>query len=211
MNEYTSRLRTGLAVVVAGVSATVCLCLCDLLSLAGGCTRSDPIWSSSHMPQPASTQPGSVASAAADHLAVNGPILLIVHAHGFQIYSRVAVADTGNAGAWKLKAPDAEFSSDDGVKGRHYAGPTWETADGTKVVGVKIAEQASPDPKAVPWLLLKVVSHEGNGPIGAATYVKRINTTGGKLPEDRPQDANEMRVPYTADYVFYGAGATTRP
>lgn len=159
-----------------------------LLTLAGGCARYDQ-----HV------------------LRVNGPLLLIVHARGFQIYSRVTAADAGNVTGWTLSAPDAELSSDDGVKGKHYAGPTWETADGTKVVGVKIAEHPSPDPNAVPWLLLKIVSHQGNGPIGAATYVRRINTTGGKLPEDRPKETNEIHVPYTADYIFYGPGSTTRP
>jgi len=193
MNESKSRLLMGLAVAVVA----------PLLALVGGCARSGPTLATQASAKSASTQ--AVPPAAADALAVNGSVLLTVHAHGYQIYSRVA-ADT-----WKLKAPDAEFSSDDGVKGKHYAGPTWETADGSKVVAVKIAERPSPEPDAVPWLLLRVVSHEGNGPIGAATFVKRINTTGGKLPEERPKEDNEIHVPYTADYIFYGPGATTGP
>ena len=43
------------------------------------------------------------------------------------------------------------------------------------------------------------------------TFIQRINTTGGTAPpisDAKPGD--EVLIPYSADYIFYGAGATTR-
>jgi hypothetical protein len=153
-------------------------------------------------------RPQSAASVPAA-IEVNGKPTLKVEARGVQIYSWKT--DAAGKGAWVFKAPEATFSGD-GVSGKHYAGPTWEAADGSKVVARKIAEAPAPDASAVPWLLLEATKHEGDGALGNVTFIQRINTSGGKAPAAAGANAgDETRVKYTATYVFYGPGATTRP
>lgn len=156
------------------------------------------------------TDAGSAIGSVPSDLRVSGSPLARVHASGVQIY--VLSHDAGGTPTWKLKAPDATFSGG-GIEGRHYAGPTWEcTTDGSKVVGRKIAEHPSPDPNAVAWLLLEAKSHEGNGVFSKVTFVQRVQTAGGKAPATAGAKAgDEVRMPYSADYVFYGPGATTQP
>jgi hypothetical protein len=156
--------------------------------------------------QSPSTQPVAVP----DELRVTGPVLMHVKAKGVQIYTCVK-ADNGDL-KWELQGPAADFVADEGTRGKHFNGPSWQIDTGAKVVGQKLREHASTDPTAVPWLLLKVISHEGDGALATAVYVQRLNTTGGKAPAITNQKAgDEVQVPYTAEYVFYGPGATTRP
>jgi len=42
-----------------------------------------------------------------------------------------------------------------------YAGPTWESNDGSKAVGEVKAKVNGPDPNAIPWLLLSAKSTSG--------------------------------------------------
>lgn len=105
--------------------------------------------------------------------------------------------------AWTLKAPEAELTDEFGGKaGRHYAGPTWEAVDGSKVVAVKAQEQASPD--SIPWLLLKAKSNEGSGVFSKVTWIQRLDTAGGKAPAGPCTAGAEQRVNYTATYRFFG-------
>ena len=65
---------------------------------------------------------------------------------------------------------------------------------------------ASPDAESIPWLLVKVVSHDGNGILSRVTTIQRLNTKGGKAPGsgcDSDHVNQEVRVPYSADYFFY--------
>src|ERR1700722_7307170 len=56
---------------------------------------------------------------------------------GKQIYTCQTVA---GASAWKLKAPDANLYSETGeLIGKPFAGPTWQSTDGSQVVGKMIA------------------------------------------------------------------------
>jgi hypothetical protein len=143
-------------------------------------------------------------------LVVNGPVLLRVHARGDQVY-KLQKFDAGKLD-WKLQGPEATLRGPSRITGRHYAGPTWELSDGSKVTGVKIAEHASDEKFAIPWLLLAVKSHEGAGLLETATYIQRINTTGGQPPPvGLAKEGDEIKIPYVADYVFYGPEATTRP
>jgi Protein of unknown function (DUF3455) len=129
-------------------------------------------------------------------------LLFQVHAKGDQIYS--CKAD----GTWTLKAPDAQlFDKDDKPFGKHFGGPSWQANDGSKVVGKASANAPSPDPQSIPWLLVNVVSHDGNGLLTPVTTIQRLNTKGGKAPSsgcDAAHVDQETRVPYTADYLFYG-------
>ena len=131
-------------------------------------------------------------------------LLLRVHAKGEQIY---ACKGDGAKFAWTLKAPEAQLFDKDGkVFGKHFAGPSWEASDGSRVTGKAIANVPSPDAGSIPWLLVKVLTHEGSGALSRATSIQRIDTKGGKAPEggcDGAHAEQEARIAYTADYLFY--------
>ncbi|MGH6631491.1 MAG: DUF3455 domain-containing protein, partial [Burkholderiales bacterium] len=40
----------------------------------------------------------------------------------------------------------------------------------------------TPDPTAIPWLLLQTVTTDGSGPFSSVTYIQRVNTKGGLVP-----------------------------
>ena len=55
---------------------------------------------------------------------------------GAQIYTCRPKKDDATRFEWALTAPDARLMDTEGnVVGHHYAGPTWESIDGTKVIG----------------------------------------------------------------------------
>lgn len=135
-------------------------------------------------------QASGTASAAAtivpDNLqpATSTTLALEAHTVGVQIYSCDAAKTDGAPPGWTLKAPDAILSDASGAKvEKHYAGPTWESPDGSKVVG-KVKASATPSPDAIPWLLLDVKSITGNGIFSKITAVQRVATEAGKAPQD---------------------------
>src|SRR5262249_61330423 len=105
---------------------------------------------------------------------------------------------------WTFQAPAAVLYDSDGNEvAIHYAGPTWESESGSKVVGARVAG-VTVDPTAIPWLLLRAVSSEGPGVLDGTTYIQRVNTVGGLAPATPPTAAGQVaRVPYTADYFFF--------
>jgi hypothetical protein len=122
-----------------------------------------------------------------------------VYAVGVQIYR-------WNGTAWAFVAPSAVLYANadhDGQVGTHYVGPTWESNGGSKVIGARVAG-CTPDPTAIPWLLLQAVTTEGPGVFHRVTYVQRVRTTGGLAPAT-PGSAvgEEVQIPYTAEYFFY--------
>ena len=131
-------------------------------------------------------------------------LLLQVHAKGDQVYT---CKEGVTQFAWTLKAPDAQLFDKDGKPfGKHFAGPSWEATDGSRVTGKAVANAPSPDADSIAWLLLNVISHEGSGVLSPATTIQRINTKGGKAPAsgcDAAHAGQEARVPYSADYLFY--------
>src|ERR1700689_1039763 len=101
-------------------------------------------------------------------------ILLQVHAKGAQVY--ICKSDAPQF-AWTLKAPDAQLFDKDGKPfGKHFAGPSWEAQDGSRVTGKAVANAPSPDPDSIPWLLVNIVGHEGSGVLSRATTIQRLNT-----------------------------------
>jgi hypothetical protein len=126
---------------------------------------------------------------------------------GAQVYVCQLSATDPNKFEWNLKAPDAQLLNDKGEKiGSHYAGPTWESPDGSRVVG-EVRERAdSPDANAIPWLLLKAKSNDGKGIFSSVTSIQRVDTIGGKAPATGCGSASanaEVRVDYSATYYFY--------
>jgi hypothetical protein len=135
----------------------------------------------------------------------NEQVLLRVHAKGDQVYT--CKGDSAQF-TWTLKAPDAQLFDKDGKPfGKHFAGPSWEANDGSRVTGKAAASAPSPDANSIPWLLVTVVSHEGiSGVLSHATTIQRLNTNGGKPPAsgcDAAHAGEEVRAPYSADYIFY--------
>jgi hypothetical protein len=128
-------------------------------------------------------------------------------AEGVQIY---ACAQGPATPGWTLRAPEARLYEESGrAAGTHYAGPTWESSDGSKVVGAKVSG-ATVDADAIPWLLLRAESHAGSGRMGGVTFVQRIRTSGGVAPAggcDSAHTGAVARVPYRAVYRFFRAAA----
>ncbi len=132
-----------------------------------------------------------------------------LHATGVQVYQCQAVAGDPDRFTWSFKRPEANLFSKKGKKiGTHYAGPTWEALDGSKVTGEVIARSTGPAPNAIPWLLLTAKTTSGQGIFTAVQSIQRLNTVGGDAPSSCSQSelGQELRVSYSADYLFY-AGA----
>lgn len=138
--------------------------------------------------------------------AGNKPVLRLA-AEGAQIYTCQPDANVKDAFAWTFKAPDATlFNAAHEKAGKHYAGPTWESTDGSRVVGAVKAKEDSPDPDAIPWLLLEKKEVMGEGALARVTFVHRVHTTGGKAPAGgcgADSIGKEERIDYKADYYFY--------
>jgi len=129
------------------------------------------------------------------------------HAVGVQIYECAMIAAQPAHYEWTSTAPEAQLSDRAGRKlGRHYAGPTWESVDGSKVVGEVIARDGGPDSAAIPWLLLSAKSTLGVGVFARVKSIQRLQTVGGKAPLATcgTNNVNQVvRVPYKAVYYFY--------
>jgi hypothetical protein len=123
------------------------------------------------------------------------------YASGVQVYK-------WNGTAWVFVEPVANLFASRNYHGQvatHYAGPTWESNSGSKVVAKRL-DGCTPNTSAIPWLLLETVSTEGPGIFDGTTYVQRVNTTGGTAPSTPGSFVGEeARVPYTAEYYFYRA------
>jgi hypothetical protein len=134
----------------------------------------------------------------------NEKLLLKVHAKGDQVYT---CKSDGAQFTWALKAPDAQLFDKDGKPfGKHFAGPSWEASDGSRVTGKAVANAPSPDADSIAWLLVNIVSREGSGVLSRVTTIQRLNTKGGKAPAsgcDASHVGQEVRVAYSADYLFY--------
>jgi Protein of unknown function (DUF3455) len=122
-----------------------------------------------------------------------------LHATGDQIYAC-------DGAHWVLSRPDARLFDDSGKQvGSHFAGPTWEYSDGSRVTGKAIAS-ATPDPASIPWLLVQAIDHRGHGLLERVTTIQRLSTKGGVAPAtgcDAQHKGQESRSHYAADYLFY--------
>lgn len=153
-------------------------------------------------PTPAVQVPDTIKGAANESLAV------IAAARGVQIYECRAGKDAASA-EWILVAPEAELFDASGRKiGRHYAGPRWESLDGSTIAGTAKARIDAPHADAIPWLLLDARSVGPEGSLSKVSSVQRVNTVGGSAPRSGCSSATVgrvARVPYAADYYFLEA------
>jgi hypothetical protein len=126
----------------------------------------------------------------------------------FHVYAVGVQKYRWNGTAWAFVEPVATLFADanyHGKVGMHYAGPTWESNSGSKVVAARVAACA-PDATAIAWLRLETVSTDGPGIFSKVTYVQRVNTVGGLAPIAPGLSIGAVvEVPYTAEYYFYRA------
>ena len=149
----------------------------------------------------ASTASAQIPDAVA---APNEAMVVSVHAEGAQVYECKAGAD-GKL-AWQFREPIATLLVDGKTVGRHFAGPSWELADGSAVTG-KIAGRApGATPKDIPLLKLEAASHRGSGQLTGVTTVQRLNTKGGVTEGPCESAGTFLSVPYSADYTFLKKG-----
>ena len=136
----------------------------------------------------------------------NESLAMIVPAKGVQIYECRAKKDQAGAYEWAFVAPEADLFDTSGNKiGRHYAGPHWESTDGSKIVGTVKERADAPRPDAIPWLLLAAKSVGPQGSFSKVASVQRVNTAGGVAPAASCAQSSvgkTERIPYTADYYF---------
>lgn len=139
----------------------------------------------------------------------NESLALIVPAKGVQIYECRAKKDQADQYEWAFVAPEADLFDARGTKiGKHYAGPSWESIDGSKVVGTVKERADAPQSDAIPWLLLSPKSAGSSGSFSKITSIQRVNTVGGVAPKNgcsRSTVGVIGRVNYTADYRFFTA------
>jgi hypothetical protein len=132
-----------------------------------------------------------------------------LHATGVQIYECQAAKNDPSQFEWVFRGPEANLLTKAGrIVGKHYAGPTWESNDGSRVVGEVIGNSPSPTPNSIPWLLLKAKGTAGSGLFSHVQFIQRLNTVGGSVPAAgcrREQAGQQLRAAYSADYLFYGA------
>lgn len=132
--------------------------------------------------------------------ASSGHVVRAVHAVGAQIYE--CKPDGHGSLAWDFREPIATLLKDGETVGRHFAGPSWQMADGSLVVGKVIAEAAGGGAGDVPWLKLAVKRHAGRGILSRVSIVQRIATVGGNRTGPCPSEGTLAAEPYEADYVF---------
>jgi Protein of unknown function (DUF3455) len=133
--------------------------------------------------------------------------VLVAYGQGVQRYVCNPKAQAAGTFEWTLKEPVAKLNDDQNREiGTHFAGPSWQLADGSKVVKKKVlGTTPALQFDAVPWLLVEVES-SGQGKLTGVQYVQRVDTVGGVAPAtgcDAAHPGALQDVEYRAVYVFY--------
>jgi hypothetical protein len=157
----------------------------------------------------AGMEPPKTLASVPDNLNPGGneTLSLVVPARGVQIYECRARKDQPAEYEWAFVAPEAELFDVQGKRiGKHYAGPHWEAADGSKIIGTVKARADAPAADAIPWFLLTAKSTGAQGAFDKVTSIQRVNTVSGAAPRTgcTPSTVGATaRVNYTADYYFF--------
>jgi len=124
---------------------------------------------------------------------------------GVQIYR----CDTASGALkWVFVAPRAQLLDASGKEaGTHGAGPFWQGADGSRIVGKALQNVPSPTAGSIPWLLLSASSEGSAGKFSSVSRVQRLETVGGVAPASgcgtAADQGRTLEVAYTATYVFF--------
>lgn len=135
-------------------------------------------------------------------IKVDGPPAFQLAAQGVQIF-RCEKRDSGYA--WVFRQPEAQLADATGkTVARHGANFSFENADGSRLVATVAEYDDAPNPADLRWLLMNTRSY-GDGAFTGVTQVQRVNTRGGMPPArcEAAQAGQLLRVPFTADFVFY--------
>jgi hypothetical protein len=143
------------------------------------------------------------------HVPAGESLIKQFHATGVQIYECAPAKSDPSQFEWAFRGPEARLlTSRGGNAGKHYAGPTWESNDGSAVVGEVIGSSPSPQAGSIAWLLLRAKGTAGKGVFTKVHFIQRLNTVGGSAPAGgcrKEQAGQQLRASYSADYFFYGA------
>jgi hypothetical protein len=146
------------------------------------------------LPAAAAELPDAIAAPGEVHVST-------VHAVGAQVYQ--CAFDTAGNLVWQFREPIATLFLDGRTVGRHYAGPNWELADGSAVVGKVAGRAAGSSEDDIPILKLDVTARRGAGELAGVTTIQRINTRGGVAKGECERAGAYLSVPYSADYAFH--------
>ena len=134
-------------------------------------------------------------------IAVSGGVpVATLEAAGAQIY--MCAKNAAGSLSWTFREPVATLLEEGKTVGRHFAGPTWEFVDGSRVVGELVSTAPGTTTKDIPWLKLSVKESPKSGLVAGATSVLRINTKGGVFEGACDNEGELHSEPYTATYVF---------
>src|SRR5947199_5780221 len=125
-------------------------------------------------------------------------VFLVGHGVGVQIY-------TCNGSVWSGAVPRANLFDDNGkLIISHFAGPSWQAADGSKVVGT-VVNKVNLDKTAIDWVLLSAKTTPGpdGDRLVDTTFIQRLDTAGGLTPPAADCNAatanTVVEVPYPAE------------
>ena len=121
-------------------------------------------------------------------------------ATGAQIY--VCAKNATGALEWSFREPVAALMQNGKTVGRHFAGPTWEFADGTHAVGKVLGRAPGKTPEDAPWLKLAIAHRRVRDRVAGATTILRIDTKGGAFAGACRSEGELHAEPYAANYVF---------
>jgi hypothetical protein len=168
--------------------------LLSLLVVAAGCGTLPGAFTRVPVPQ-------DIAPAADQKLE------MVVVGTGVQIYRCDRRPGQPDGYEWTFQSPEATLRDVAGkYLGKHYAGPTWEAADASKVVGTVEARRDASERGAIAWLRLSTRSTGVGGIFAGVTTIVRIGTSGGAAPAtgcNERELGKILRVPYSADYNLY--------
>nr|WP_284504475.1 MULTISPECIES: DUF3455 domain-containing protein [unclassified Caballeronia] len=133
----------------------------------------------------------------------DGSVSFSARASGVQIYT--CQYDNRHVLGWVLMQPRATLFDEHGAAIiEHFAGPSWEAPDASRIEGHVIAQTPRETNHSVPQLLLQARSTAGPGLLSPIRYVQRVKTVGGLKPAARCTAEHQMgSSPYLATYVFY--------
>jgi hypothetical protein len=130
--------------------------------------------------------------------------IMTIHGVGAQIYD--CKADAAGTLTWQFREPTASLLMAGKTVGQHFAGPSWELADGSVIVGKVAGRAPGATANDIPWLKLEVASRRGSGQLTPVTTIQRINTKGGVASGACDTAGAYLSVPYATDYVLLKKG-----
>lgn len=166
-------------------------------ALLGGCASTPPMMKvdNAALPEPVRVPSGQ-------------KLLMAATGIGEITYECREKKDLAGQHEWAFVGPVATlYSADRKPVGKYYAGPTWESSDGSRVTGRQVAV-APAGAGNIPLQLVKAEPATSPGAMAGVSYIQRLNTKGGVAPAtpcDAGAKGQRRTVGYEADYVFYGA------